>query len=222
MSTGGSLLPYQGTGTPFRFCVYKQSNQPPVSMYSYDIAILHTNDQGQSREEYDKSLGRQSDESSTDYVSRTTGICALYFSILSTPLISLVAPPSSLGDLPIPTPTDLPGLIPECLRLPAAWTWLSHALQPPIPSLLPAAQLLTTWIEICAFDVGRIYGAGQLGKVMRAILREGVPAAEGAGAGEGEQGKGLIKGDSKAALQRLGVAAKEWHSRGAPEGREWA
>ena len=172
--------------------------------------------QGQSREEFDKSLGRALDETPSEYVSRTTGIAALYFSILTVPLHSFVSPPSSLSPSPTPTPLQLPALICPAMRLPAAWSWLAQALKSPIPSLLPAAQLLTTWVEICASDIAQTYGQKQLDKVMRAIQREGVGEV-------GEDGKfrGTVKGDSTAAVQRLGAVVREWQKKGAPAGRDW-
>jgi hypothetical protein len=51
---------------------------------------------------------------------------------------------------------------------------------------------------------------------MRAIQREGVGEV-------GEDGKfrGTVKGDSTAAVQRLGVVVGEWQKKGAPAGRDW-
>jgi threonine dehydrogenase-like Zn-dependent dehydrogenase len=77
--------------------------------------------------------------------------------------------------------------------------------------------LLTTWIEICASDVAQTYGQGQLDKVMQSIVKQGVGEV-----GEDGRYRGMVKGDSTAAVQRLGAAAGGWKVRGAPEGRDWA
>ncbi|WWD07510.1 hypothetical protein V865_005611 [Kwoniella europaea PYCC6329] len=160
----------------------------------------------QSREEYEKSTGRGSDESLAEYISRMAGICTLYFAILQTPLSSLI-PTTSVQP---PTPTQLETLIVPPLRFPSAWTWLALALKDTFPVLPPIAHLISTWIEIVAHEAVNRYGKGQMGKIWEAIEREGL-------------GEGKIKGDSEAARQRLKLVLEKWR-RGeveVPKGRVW-
>ncbi|WRT64642.1 uncharacterized protein IL334_001576 [Kwoniella shivajii] len=160
----------------------------------------------QSREEYEKSTGRGSDESLAEYISRMAGICTLYFAILQTPLSSIIPTISAAP----PTPSQLENLIIPALRFPSAWTWLALALKDPLPILPPIAHLVSSWIEITAHEAVRVYGRGQMGKVWEVIEREGLS-------------EGKIKGDSEAARQRLRLMLESWR-RGEvqlPSGRIW-
>lgn len=159
----------------------------------------------QPREEYEKSTGRGTDESLSDYVARMAGISTVYFAILQTSYTSMI---SSLPTPP-PTPQQLTVLIPIPLRLPAAWTWLSNALRDPMPAMPPIAQLLTVFTEIAGAEVIMVYGQKQVGKAFEAILREGIDG-------------GKVKGDSEAARQRLGLVLKDWRSLKHHSGRDWA
>ncbi|WWC86751.1 uncharacterized protein L201_001629 [Kwoniella dendrophila CBS 6074] len=161
---------------------------------------------GQSREEYEKSTGRGSDESVAEYISRMAGTCTLYFAILQTPLASLIPTVSTSP----PTPTQLETLIIPELRFPSAWTWLALALRDPLPSYPPIAHLVSTWIDITGHEAVRVYGNGQMGKIWEVIEREGL-------------GEGKIKGDSEAARQKLRLTLEKWR-RGEfiiPNGRVW-
>ncbi|OCF58660.1 hypothetical protein L486_03150 [Kwoniella mangroviensis CBS 10435] len=160
----------------------------------------------QSREEYEKSTGRGSDESLAEYISRMAGICTLYFAILQTPLSSLIPTTSVLP----PTPSQLESLIIPPLRFPSAWKWLALALKDTFPVLPPVAHLISTWIDITAHEAVNRYGKGQMSKIWEAIEREGL-------------GEGKIKGDSEAARQRLKLVLEKWR-RGeveVPKGRVW-
>ncbi|WVF69645.1 hypothetical protein IAT40_004424 [Kwoniella sp. CBS 6097] len=160
----------------------------------------------QPREEFEKSTGRGSDESVADFISRMAGICTLYFAVLQTPIASLVP---SIGTTP-PSKDELEILIHPIWRFPSSWTWLSLALKDPMPALPPTAHLLSAWIEIVAFEATRVFGRGQMSKVWDAIESEGLSG-------------GLIKGDSEAARQRLGLLLGEIRKGHieAPKGRTW-
>lgn len=77
-----------------------------------------------------------------------------------------------------------------------------------MPSLPPIAHLLGNWIEVCGYEVGRVYGLGQLGKVYEAIKKEGVA-------------EGKLKGDSEAAKQKLGMMLEGGGQPEEPLGRNW-
>jgi hypothetical protein len=77
-----------------------------------------------------------------------------------------------------------------------------------MPSLPPIAQLLADWIEVCGFEIGRLYGKQQLGKVYEAIRREGIA-------------EGKVKGDSEASRQKLALLLEGGQQPGEPLGRHW-
>jgi nucleoporin GLE1 len=162
--------------------------------------------QDQSREEYEKSTGRGSDESVPEYIARMGGIAALYFAILQTPLASLI--PTLDGRRP--TPDQLPTLLGPSLRSPAAWSWLANSLRDPMAGMQPTAHLMTAWIEIVGKSAVDLYRRKQLDKVLDVMYRQGI---------EGEK----IKGDGEAARQRLSLVLQEWKSGGLayPKGRNW-
>ncbi|WVQ98199.1 hypothetical protein IAU59_005321 [Kwoniella sp. CBS 9459] len=161
----------------------------------------------QSREEFEKSTGRGSDESVADYISRMAGICTLYFAVLQTPIASLI--PSMSTSSP-PGKTDLEQLIHPIWRFPSSWTWMSLALKEPMPGLPPTAHLISAWIEIVAYEAVRVFGRGQMAKVWAAIGSEGLAG-------------GVIKGDSEAARQRLGLLLEmlKYGEVEVPKGRVW-
>ncbi|KAK8847518.1 hypothetical protein IAR55_005376 [Kwoniella newhampshirensis] len=161
----------------------------------------------QPREEYEKSTGRGPDESLAEYISRMAGISTLYFAILQTPISSII-PTTSLSP---PSPTRMETLIIQPLRLPQAWTWLALALKDPMPASPPVAHLVSSWIEIAAHEIVRVYGRGQVGKIWDAIEVEGLVG-------------GKVKGDSEAARQRLSLVIGEARREGGakvPQGRVW-
>lgn len=159
--------------------------------------------QNQPREEYEKSTGRGSDESVSDYIIRMGGILTLYFSIVQTSLGSMVT------SIPVtPTPDQLPVLFIPPLRVPASWTWLSNMLRGPLISAPPAAHLLATWINVAGPEVIRVYGHRQVEKIMEAMYREGL---------EG----GRIKGNAESERQKLGLAIEGWRDVGETDARKW-
>ncbi|WWC59610.1 uncharacterized protein I303_102168 [Kwoniella dejecticola CBS 10117] len=170
------------------------------------IPYYPTRQNNQPREEYEKSTGRGSDESVSEYISRMAGICTLYFAILQTPLSSLIP---SIGSAP-PTPAQLENLIIPVLRFPTSWTWLALALKDPLPGYPPTAHLLSSWLDIVAHEAVRVFGRGQMGKIWEVIEREGL-------------GEGLIKGDSEAARQKLRLTLEKWRLGQfvIPKGRVW-
>lgn len=145
----------------------------------------------QPRDEYEKSTGRGSDESIADYVARMNGIFTLYLAIIQTPITSLVRPLAIQ-----PTKEELVAVINAPLRFTTSWTWLAHAVRDPLPGLDPTATLILTWIEVLGAEAIRIFGQGQMGKVLVAIRDEGI---------EG----GKIRGDSESARQQLGMLVKD-------------
>jgi nucleoporin GLE1 len=124
--------------------------------------------QNQPREEYEKSTGRGSDESVSDYIIRMGGILTLYFSIVQTSLGSMVT------SIPVtPTPDQLPVLFIPPLRVPASWTWLSNMLR----------------INVAGPEVIRVYGHRQVEKIMEAMYREGLEGGRIKGNAESERQK---------------------------------
>ena len=160
--------------------------------------------EGQSREEYEKSTGRGTDESAADYIGRMNGILTLYLAIVQTPLDSLLHAMNTT-----PTPDQLANVITPPLRFPAAWSWLAHALRDPLPALFPTATLITTWIERVGAEVMRVYGKGQVMKIFQAIMEEGVEA-------------GKIKGDSESARKQLRMALEQVSDLTSPPARHWS
>ncbi|OWZ66618.1 hypothetical protein AYX14_05912 [Cryptococcus neoformans] len=160
----------------------------------------------QSREEYEKSTGRGTDESQHEYISRMSSICTLFFAILQTPLMPLIPTLPSA-----PTPEELDKLIPKPMRLTYAWMWLALALRGPMPASPPIAALLTTWIEIALAEVIRIYGKGQTDKLRESLERQGIQGGE-------------IKGDGGMSRDKLGFVLDKWKSGEdmAMKGRDWA
>lgn len=77
-----------------------------------------------------------------------------------------------------------------------------------MPSLPPIAQLLADWIEVCGFEIGRLYGKQHLGKVYEAIRREGIA-------------EGKVKGDSESSRQKLAMLLEGGQQPGEPLGRHW-
>lgn len=128
----------------------------------------------------------------------------MYFAIIQTPFDSLVPTLPSA-----PTPQQFVQLIPPILRISAGWSWLAYALRDPFPALPPVAHLVSVWVEIIGAEATRVYGVGQVGKVLDAIKREGLDG-------------GKIKGDSEAARQRLGLLLDGWRDRLRPHpSRSW-
>lgn len=158
---------------------------------------------GIDREAYEKSTGRGSDESVADYIARMVGILTLYFSIQQTSLSALVP------TLPTrPTPEQLITLIHPSLRLPAAWTWLSHMLKQPVVSSEPATALVTAWTKVAAPETIRLYGKAQVGKIMRALLEDGVQNSQ-------------LGTDTESRRQAFAIRLQKYDSWRSPEGRDW-
>ncbi|ODO07876.1 hypothetical protein I350_03457 [Cryptococcus amylolentus CBS 6273] len=161
----------------------------------------------QSREEYEQSTGRGTDESSHEYISRMSFISTLFFAILQTPIPSLI----STLPTPLPTPQQLEQLIPVPMRLSYAWTWMALALRDPMPASPPIATLVTTWLEIALAECISVYGKIQTDKIREALEREGL------------QGGGL-KGDGGMALDKLQFVLDRWRKGDdmALKGKDWA
>ncbi|ODO08617.1 hypothetical protein L198_00349 [Cryptococcus wingfieldii CBS 7118] len=161
----------------------------------------------QSREEYEQSTGRGTDESSHEYISRMSSLSTLFFAILQTPIPSLI----STLPTPLPTPQQLEQLIPVPMRLSYAWTWMALALRDPMPASPPIATLVTTWLEIALAECISVYGRIQTDKIREVLEREGL------------QGGGL-KGDGGMALDKLEFVLDRWRKGDdmALKGKDWA
>lgn len=164
-----------------------------------------TNVQNQSREEYEKSTGRGSDESIADYIARMAGISTLYFAVVQTSLSSIVQ------TLPAkPTPQQLATLVPAPFRLPAAWTWLAAMQRAPLPGLPPSAHLYAVAIDTVGHALLAVVHPKQLDKLLMSIK-------------SGLEG-GNIPGDSPAAKVRLELLLDGWqkkHTLSPPKHRDW-
>ncbi|WVQ75897.1 hypothetical protein IAR50_005532 [Cryptococcus sp. DSM 104548] len=161
----------------------------------------------QSREEYEKSTGRGTDESSHEYIARMSSISTLFFAVLQTPLPSLI----STLPKPLPTPQQLEQLIPPPMRLSYAWTWMALALRDPMPASPPIATLVTTWLEVALAECISVYGRGQTDKIREVLEREGLQA-------------GRLKGDGGMSLDRLGFVLDKWRKGDdmVMNGKDWA
>lgn len=118
----------------------------------------------ESDDQYNRRIGRKSkDETTVQYNDRIGGIAAFYFAILQTRLTSanLVLPQQVLDD-------DLINRLPTQFRFSQSWTWLSHALRPPLPTLSTIPQLLATFFEILGEPYKQAYGK-QAVKVLQLI-----------------------------------------------------
>lgn len=120
--------------------------------------------EGETDEAYSKRVGRKNAEETTvQYNDRMGGIAAFYFAILQTRVTA--------SNLVLPTPAqdaDLINRLPVHLRFSQSWTWLSHALRPPLPTLSTIPQLLATFFEILGEPYKQAYGK-QAVKVLQLI-----------------------------------------------------
>lgn len=161
--------------------------------------------QGQSREEYEKSTGRSSEESDQEYIYSMTAIMRLYFAILQTPLAGLV---NSTGQQP--TSAELAALVDPVMRLPAAWTWMAMTLRPAMATKKPTAHFLVEFWKSAGHVVLKTYGKKQVDKVMAALER-GLEADQ-------------VKGDSPAVVSKLKDLVQSYKASGslaAPKDRMW-
>ncbi|KAL1407320.1 Nuclear pore complex nucleoporin component [Vanrija albida] len=169
------------------------------------VPFLPSRAENQPREEYEKSTGRLAEESLGEYISRMSGISTLYFAILQTPIGTLIPTVNAQ-----PTPQQLSALIPAELRLPATWTWLASILRPSLSVQKPVAHLIALLLDTDGSEMVRIFGAGQVGKLLDAV-RAALDA-------------GKIPGDSDASQARLRLLLEGWQQRhrlAPPEGRTW-
>ena len=131
------------------------------------------------------------------------GIASFYFAILQSSFSAIVP------TLPAPpTPEQLQIVIIPELRLPRAWTWMHAILQPRMVTHAPVATLVGSWFTICGRDIGRVYGAGQLRKLME-VVREHV---------------GELGGESTASRERTGMLIGDYLGQGhvpPPGGKNW-
>ncbi|EIM20506.1 GLE1-domain-containing protein [Wallemia mellicola CBS 633.66] len=120
--------------------------------------------EGETDEAYNKRVGRKnSEETTVQYNDRMGGIAAFYFAILQTRLTA--------NNLVLTTPAqdaDLINRLPVHFRFSQSWTWLSHALRPPLPTLSTIPQLLATFFEILGEPYKQAYGK-QAVKVLQLI-----------------------------------------------------
>lgn len=159
-------------------------------------------EEGQPREEYEKSTGRGADESVADYIARMGGVCTLYFAILQTPYSSLVP------TLPTqPNPKQLCELVPPILRQPAVWTWIATLLRSSTVSLPPSAHLLCVLLDTSGYTLLKYFR--QTDK-----LKEAIRTASQ---------NGEIPGDSPASRARLQLLLEAWdkESLKEPKGNKW-
>jgi hypothetical protein len=120
------------------------------------------------------------------------GILTLYFAITSTSLGPLLqttpTPPTEISQLDV--------LIPSWLRISACWSWLAGICRPAFTSLRPVPVFITVALETMGPELGEAYGLRQVGKVVTAILREGLGVGgdgEGTLARENVAGKASLK-----------------------------
>jgi nucleoporin GLE1 len=107
-----------------------------------------------------------------------------------------------------PNPDQLVTLVHPVLRLPTAWTWMASACAPPIPGYPPVAHFISCWVEILGAECKRVYGSGQVGKILEAVWTDGLKG-------------GNLKGDSEASRQRLGLLLVGWRDVEHHVGRNW-
>lgn len=132
-----------------------------------------------------------------------SGITSVYFAILQAPLqpiISTVPAP--------PTPDQLLQLIPPVFRFPTGWSWIAHSLRHPLPGYPPVATLVRLWFELIGPAAMQTYGRHQMGKIVQAVIREGIDGRK-------------IKGDSESTRQGLKMLLEDWRNLQPLAGREW-
>ncbi|TIA90315.1 hypothetical protein E3P99_01658 [Wallemia hederae] len=120
--------------------------------------------EGESEEQWMRRIGRKNkDETTVQYNDRMGGTAAFYFAILQTRLTSTnLVLPQQVGD------DDIISRLPAQFRFSQSWTWLSHALRPPMPTLSTIPQLLATFFEMLGEPYRLAYGK-QAVKVLQLI-----------------------------------------------------
>ena len=140
------------------------------------------------------------DESAQSYASRMTGICALYFACLQTPLAS-VADASGLPAGQSLAEAAKP--IPSVFRPLRLWVWQVRAMTPPMAEQAFIVGVWCTFLEVAGPCVCTRYGR-QGAKMWSLLLDEGVAQAK-LGAREKDDAQ-------KAALVRLQLMLETWRT----------
>ncbi|TIB34261.1 hypothetical protein E3P84_01867 [Wallemia ichthyophaga] len=181
-----------------------------VKKACWTIPYYPTKSDGENEEAYKRRVGRKNaSETTVQYNDRMSGILALYFAILQTRVSTdnLVLSGDQARNA---TQDDLVSRIPPQFRFGMCWTWLAHALRPPLPTLATIPQLLATFFEILGQPWQIAFGE-QARKVLR--LLKTVIDDDNAWAS-----------NSEANLTRIRLLLDKWSS-GLPlsgvEGRSW-
>lgn len=183
----------------------------------FSYAFWTCSTQGQSDDDYRKTLGYMSDENSSQYTDRVVGMITLYFAILQTPI--QLAPPATSpfsARQAQPQPSTLSTAIPPIFQFHRTWTWFARvASNTPLLENRAAAQLIYAVVEVAGDKALAVYGR-QMAKWRRTV---GGRCMEDGPAGESVGGR-----DGKAARMRLGLLLQKWEKEGAVggEGRDVA
>ncbi|KAG8876478.1 hypothetical protein FRB97_004139 [Tulasnella sp. 331] len=169
--------------------------------------------EGQSDDDYRKTIGYLSDENSSQYTDRVVGMITLYFAILQTP----IQLPSSTSSFTQPQPsTSLSASIPPIFQFHRTWTWFARvASNTLLLENRAAAQLIYAVVEVAGDKALAVYGK-QMVKWRRTLGRRCMD--------EGPLGESVGGKDGKAARTRLGLLLQKWEKDGAigGEGRDVA
>jgi len=166
--------------------------------YGFDIEdcpeILTRSPQGQSDDEFRKSLGyppASSSETSSQIIDRLTGMLTLYAAVLQTSA-------SGFGAV-------APSSLPYHFQLPRLWTLLARiATTAPLIYDRTAPQVLYALIETAGDRLLEVYGK-QVVKMMKTIGKRCVMA----------DGDEVVGGkDGKASRVRLGLLLDKWQKEG--------
>ncbi len=147
-----------------------------------------------------------------------SAILRLYLAIIGTDIrvLSEAVLGSSIADFSV-----FEQHIPPCFRLSAGWSWLAGILREPMPGYNPTPQLLIAALETMGKELTDAYGSPQMGKIIVAILRDGLGVDMATGQ---QQAVGSLAPDNNSAREQLkillepltvtgefaDVAAKRW------------
>lgn len=162
-----------------------------------------------NEETYRTRLGfKYAGESTHSYTSRMTGIAALYFACLETPMVKMA---SCLG-VSQDEITERALRVPEALRPARLWVWQVRAMTPPVSQQPLIVTLWCTFLEVAGPTAAARFRR-QAAKLWALLLSEGIQGKKLRD--EGDEGQ-------RASLVRLSLLLEKWQATGSLEGQATA
>lgn len=149
--------------------------------------------EGQSMDDYAKVLGQKAGETPQQYITRATGLVALYAAVaqvspLEQPQVGQVAPATAAEK------------VPGHLRPGALWTMLAALTKPPVSGLAQTPAVIHTVLLVAGRTMARTYGR-QWTKLCGVLWTEGVRNSK------------LGTDDERSARARLGIWLEDWEKK---------